>query len=283
MPQQDQSHSTPGGNTVLVEFEERVAWVKMNRPEKRNAINPTLSGEMIEVLDALEVDPRCGVLVLTGNGEAYSAGMDLREFFRATDPLPAEERARYTRASAQWQWRRLSYFMKPTIAMVNGWCFGGAFNNLIACDLAIAAEEAKFGLSEINWGIIPAGNVLKSVMSVMGQRDALYYTMTGETFDGIKAAAMGLVNEAVPASRLRQRTMELAKVLLSKNPTALRAAKHACRRVRDLSWDDAEDYLGAKLDQSRFLDPERGREQGLKQFLDDKTYRPGLRGYERKR
>ncbi|HLH78134.1 MAG TPA: p-hydroxycinnamoyl CoA hydratase/lyase [Candidatus Binataceae bacterium] len=278
----DPSQAIPGGNTVLVEFEERVAWVKMNRPAKRNAINPTLSAEMLAVLDALEADPRCGVLILTGIGEAYSAGMDLQEFFRATDGLPAEERVRYTRASAQWQWRRLSYFMKPTIAMVNGWCFGGAFNNLIACDLAIAAEDAKFGLSEINWGIIPAGNVLKSVMSVMGQRDALYYTMTGETFDGVKAAAMGLVNEAVPASRLRQRTLELAKVLLSKNPTALRTAKHACRRVRDLSWDDAEDYLSAKLDQSRFLDPERGREQGLKQFLDDKTYRPGLRGYERK-
>jgi len=171
--------------------------------------------------------------------------------------------------------------MKPTIAMVNGWCFGGAFNSVVACDLAIAAEEATFGLSEINWGIIPAGNVLKSVTSVMNPRDAMYYTMTGETFDGRKAAATGLVNEAVPLARLRERTRELAEVLLAKNPATLRTAKHACRRVRDLSWDDAEDYLFAKFDQMRFLDREKGRDKGLKQFLDEKSYRPGLGGYRR--
>ncbi len=271
----------PGGKTVLVELDEGIAWVTMNRPEKRNAVNPELSAEMLAVLDALEVDERCGVLVLTGAGEAYCAGMDLREFFRATDALSPEERARFTRASAQWQWRRLSYYMKPTIAMVNGWCFGGAFNHLIGCDLAIADEEAQFGLSEINWGIIPAGNVLKSVASVMNQRDALYYTMTGETFSGRKAAEMGLVNEAVPKARLRARTRELATSLLGKNPTVLRAAKHACRRVRSMDWDEAEDYLFAKLDQSRLQDPERGREKGMGQFLDDKSYRPGLGGYRR--
>jgi feruloyl-CoA hydratase/lyase len=104
----------PGGNTVLVEIDEGIAWVTMNRPEKRNAISPALNAEMIEVLDALEVDPRRGVLVLTGAGEAYSAGMDLKEFFRATDHLSTEERAQVTRGSGAWQWRRLSYYMKPT-------------------------------------------------------------------------------------------------------------------------------------------------------------------------
>jgi feruloyl-CoA hydratase/lyase len=271
----------PGGNTVLVEFEDGIAWVTMNRPDKRNAISPTLNAEMIQVLDAIEVDSRCGVLVLTGAGESYSAGMDLKEFFRATDHLSIEERTQVTRGSGAWQWRRLSYYLKPTIAMVNGWCFGGAFNNLIGCDLAIADEEAKFGLSEINWGIIPAGNVLKAVMSVMNQRDALYYTMTGETFTGRQAAQMGLVNEAVPKERLRERTRELAKVLLGKNPIVLRSAKHACRRVGTMDWDQSEDYLFAKLDQARLLDPERGREKGLTQFLDEKSYRPGLGGYRR--
>jgi trans-feruloyl-CoA hydratase/vanillin synthase len=271
----------PGGKTVLVEIENRIAWVTLNRPEKRNAINPELMTEMLQVFDSLEADDRAGVLVLTGAGEAYSAGMDMQEFFRASDPLTPEARAQVTRLSAQVNWRRLSYYMKPTIAMVNGWCFGGGFNSVIACDLAIAAEEATFGLSEINWGIIPAGNVLKSVTSVMNQRDALYYTMTGATFDGRKAAAMGLVNEAVPLSRLSERTRGLAEVLLEKNPATLRAAKHACKRVRDLSWDDAEDYLFAKIDQMRFLDREKGRDKGLAQFLDEKSYRPGLGGYRR--
>ena len=151
--------SLPGGKTVLVSIENKIAWVTLNRPEKRNAISPELCNEMLQVLDALEADTRVGVLVLTGAGDAYSAGMDLREFFRASDPLTVEERAVFTRSSAQWQWRRLGNFLKPTICMVNGWCFGGAFNSMTACDIAIAAEEARFGLSEINWGIIPAGNV----------------------------------------------------------------------------------------------------------------------------
>jgi len=271
----------PGGNTVLVEIENRIAWVTMNRPEKRNAISPALSFEMLDVFEALEADERCGVLVLTGAGETYSSGMDLREYFRATDKLSYDERVKIMRKSATAQWKRLQFYGKPTIAMVHGWCFGGAFNSLIACDLAIAAEDATFGLSEINWGIIPAGTVTKAVASMMGQRDTMYYIMTGETFDGRKAAAMGLVNEAVPRAQLRERTRKLAETLLQKNPMALRIAKHAARRIGSMSWEDAEDYLFAKLDQLRFLDPEKGREQGMKQFLDEKSYRPGLEAYRR--
>jgi trans-feruloyl-CoA hydratase/vanillin synthase len=275
------SAPVPGGDTVLVEFEDGIAWVTMNRPEKRNAMSPALAAEMLQVMNALEVDTRCKVLVLTGAGNSFSAGMDLKEFFRATDSLSPPEREQITRTNAQWQWRQLMFYPKPTIAMVNGWCFGGAFTPLVSCDLAIAAEEATFGLSEINWGIIPAGVVTKAVAQVMSQRDALYYIMTGETFDGRKAAAMNLVNEAVPLKELRTRTKALAETLMGKNPTVLRAAKTAYRRVRDMSYDDANDYLMAKNDQARLFDPERGREQGLKQFLDEKSFRPGLGGYKR--
>ena len=271
----------PGGKTVLVEFDDGIAWVKMNRPEKRNAISAELALEMFDVIDALEVDDRCRVLVLTGSGEAFSAGMDLRDYFRASDKATAVQRARLYRTNAMWQWRRLLHYPKPTIAMVNGWCFGGAFTPLIACDLAIAAEDAVFGLSEINWGIIPGGVVSKAITEVLGLRQALYHVMTGENFDGRKAAALGLVNEAVPAGRLRPRTAELARVLLGKNPSVLRQAKIALKYARDMSWDEAAEYLAAKSDQTIFQDPERGREQGMKQVLDEKSYRPGLGAYKR--
>ncbi|HVO16480.1 MAG TPA: p-hydroxycinnamoyl CoA hydratase/lyase [Alphaproteobacteria bacterium] len=273
----------PGGKTVLVEFDDGIAWVRMNRPEKRNAISAELAYEMFDVIDALEVDERCRVVVLTGSGEAFSAGMDLRDYFRASDKATPVERARLFRTNAMWQWRRLLHYPKPTIAMVNGWCFGGAFTPLVACDLAIAAEDAIFGLSEINWGIIPGGVVSKAITEVLGLRQALYYVMTGENFDGRKAASIGLVNEAVPADRLRARTAELARVLMNKNPSVLRQAKIAVKYARDMSWDEAAEYLAAKSDQTIFQDPERGREQGMKQFLDEKSYRPGLGGYKRDR
>lgn len=202
---------------VRVEFEDRIAWVTINRPEKRNAISPALAAKMSMTLDALETDDRCGVLVLTGTGQAFHSGMDLREFFRATDGMQIEARRRLSEINSDWQWRRLMFFAKPTIAMVNGFCFGGGLNPVCACDIAIAAEEATFGVSEVNWGIIPAGNVLKMMSWIMPPRDGLYYSMTGEPFDGRKAADMRLVNEAVPLARLRERTTEVARLLLGEN------------------------------------------------------------------
>src|SRR5919206_377822 len=112
-------------------------------------------------------------------------------------------RRKVRRDSMGWQWRTLRNFPKPTIAMVNGWCFGGAFTPLVACDLAIAADEAQFGLSEINWGIPPGSVVNKALAETVGSRAALLYIMTGRTFDGRQAAEMGLVNSSVPLEQLR--------------------------------------------------------------------------------
>src|SRR5215510_6554664 len=250
--------------TVTVELADGIAWVTLDRPEKRNAMNPTLNREMVEVLLELDAEDACGVLVLTGAGDSFSAGMDLKEYFREVDEQPEHVQRRVRRDANYWQWRLLRTYPKPTIAMVNGWCFGGAFTPLCACDLAVAADEATFGLSE-----------------TVGTREALLYIMTGRTFDGRKAAEMGLVNLSVPRERLRSEVESLARELLEKNPVVLRAAKLGFKHAQTMSWDTAEDYLYAKLEQSRFLDEEHGREQGLAQFLDEKSIKPGLEAYKR--
>ncbi|HCV75475.1 MULTISPECIES: p-hydroxycinnamoyl CoA hydratase/lyase [Pseudomonadaceae] len=267
--------------TVKVDIEDGIAWVTLNRPEKRNAMSPTLNREMVEVLETLEQDATAGVLVLTGAGEAWTAGMDLKEYFRETDAGPEILQEKIRREASQWQWKLLRMYAKPTIAMVNGWCFGGGFSPLVACDLAITADEATFGLSEINWGIPPGNLVSKALADTVGHRTALYYVMTGKTFSGPEAAAMGLVNQSVPRDQLREVTTALARELLDKNPVVLRAAKVGFKRCRELTWEQNEDYLYAKLDQSRLQDPEGGREQGMKQFLDDKSIKPGLQTYKR--
>ncbi|MGY1411001.1 MULTISPECIES: p-hydroxycinnamoyl CoA hydratase/lyase [unclassified Luteimonas] len=266
---------------VEVQVEDGVAWVTLNRPSKRNAMSPTLNREMLEVLDAVELDRDAQVLVLTGAGESWSAGMDLKEYFRETDGHDEIAQERIRRECSAWQWQRLRFYTKATIAAVNGWCFGGAFSPLVACDLAIAADEAVFGLSEINWGIPPGNLVSKAVADTMGHRQALYYIMTGKTFTGQEAAAMGLVNASVPRARLREEVKALAATLLEKNPVVLRFARHGFKRCRELTWEQSEDYLYAKVDQSNHRDPECGRAQGLKQFLDDKTIKPGLQTYRR--
>jgi feruloyl-CoA hydratase/lyase len=163
--------------TVLAEIEDGIAWVTLNRPDKRNAMSPTLNKEMCDVLETLEQDPAAKVLVLTGAGESWSAGMDLKEYFRETDGQPEIVQEKVRREASTWQWSLLRMYAKPTIAMVNGWCFGGAFSPLVACDLAIANEKAVFGLSEINWGIPPGNLVSKAVADTMGHRKALEYIM----------------------------------------------------------------------------------------------------------
>ena len=135
---------------------------------------------------------------------------------------------------------------KPTIAMVNGFCFGGGFTQLIACDFAFAAEDATFGLSEVNWGILPGGFVSKALTEALSLRDAVWYAVTGETFDARMAERIRLINRAVPRAKLREETVALAQKLMKLNPEAIRATKQAIKAVRDVSIDAAADYLTAK-------------------------------------
>ncbi len=266
--------------TVKVEVTDHVAWVTFNRPEKRNAMNPTMHFEMVEILNQLEVDPEVHVLVFTGAGDAFCAGQDLKEYFRALDDKPAE-RARASWAAQEWRWRRLWYYSKPTIAMVNGYCFGGAFTTLTSCDIAIAAEEATFGLSEVNWGILPGGNVSRALTEVLRLRDIMYLILTGEPFDGSRAKEIGLVNEVVPLASLRERVTELATVLADKSPAVVSATKQAYKFCKDMDFYQAEEYLKAKSHLLTLSDPDKSRSEGMSQFLDKKEFRPGLQGYNR--
>jgi trans-feruloyl-CoA hydratase/vanillin synthase len=167
--------------------------------------------------------------------------------------------------------------------MVNGYCFGGAFTQLCACDFAIAANDAVFGLSEVNWGIIPGGIVSWNVADVLSFRDALYYAVTGDPFTGKEAEKMRLVNFSVPKGKLRAETVKLAKKLMKKSPNAMRHTKEAIRVVRRMNVDDARDYLGVKGVACKATDAVDGRGEGMRQFLDEKTYRPGLGEFSMKK
>jgi feruloyl-CoA hydratase/lyase len=171
--------------TVKVEREEGVTFLILNRPDQRNAMSPQLHSEMSFALDELAEDEETKVVVITGAGKAFCAGQDLKLYFRANDSDP-KGRARARRDSHGWRWEKLSKYPKPTIAMVNGYCFGGAFTTVCACDFVMTADEATFGLSEVNWGIIPGGLVAWNVVRVLGYRDAMWYATTGETFTGSK-------------------------------------------------------------------------------------------------
>ena len=267
---------------IKIEKDKGITWLFMNRPDKRNAMSPQLHLEMDEALDELAVDPETEVVVLTGAGDAFCAGQDIKLYFRGGDADP-KLRRKAGRASNNWRWQKLSTFPKPTIAMINGYCFGGGFTQVCACDFAIASDEAIFGLSEVNWGILPGGIVSWNVVQTLNFRDGMYYALTGDTFDGKKAAQMGFVNFSYPKAKLKEETVKLAKKMMEKSPAVVRYTKEALRAVRFMNEPQAADYLGAKGDALRFNDKEDSRGQGMKQFLDDKTYRPGLGHFQRQK
>ena len=272
--------SEPSYETVLVDKQDGIAWVTLNRPEKRNAMSPQVCFDMVDVLTRLDTDPEVQILVLTGAGEAFSAGMDLKLFFREMDDKPVE-RAVAREADRRWGWYKLTNFSKPTIAMVNGFCFGGAFIPVVACDFAIAADEATFGLSEVNWGILPGGLVSKVVTMTMNYRKSMYYAMTGRPFDGKTAAEIGLVTYSVPGKRLRDEVVDLAADLMKKSPEVLRATKETIRTVRMMSIEESYEFIQAKSEQLRFRDLENTRQRGMGEFLDEKSYRPGFEAVRR--
>jgi trans-feruloyl-CoA hydratase/vanillin synthase len=158
--------------------------------------------------------------------------------------------------------------------MIEGYCVGGAFMQLCAVDFAVAAEDTVFSLSEVNWGILPGALVSKVVADTILPRHALYYACLGEPFDGKEAERIGLINFAVPKKQLVDKTIDLAKKLMAKSPAVLRATKQAVRNVRTMDFDQSYDYLAAKGQAIKVGDTEDSYNTGLKQFLDEKSYKP---------
>ncbi|MDE2403211.1 MAG: p-hydroxycinnamoyl CoA hydratase/lyase [Sphingomonadales bacterium] len=266
-------------DTVAVRVEDGIAWVSYNRPEKRNCMSPKLNRQMKRVLEDLEFRDDVRVLVLTGEGDAFSAGMDLKEYFRDNEALGIGAIRKSQREAYGW-WDRLRWYEKPTIGMVNGWAFGGAYGPLHALDIVVAADDATFGLSEINWGILPGGGASKVAQELMPFRKAIYHAMMGENLTGKQAAEQGLVTESVPADRLRARVVEIAGVLKQKDPDALRATKWAMRRMTEMTFDNAMDYLIRAQEALNGMGGLEARKEATKQFLDDKTFKPGLGAFD---
>ena len=265
--------------TILVEVDsDGVASLTFNRPQKKNAMNPRLHEEVTAALEELRYDDRAKVVVITGAGDAFSSGMDLKEYFIDLKDSP-KEYDRINRLSIEWRGRTIRHFPKPTIAMVNGFCFGGALPIVESCDLAICANESQFGLSEINYKNFPAGSVTRSLVNIMQPRDLLWYTLTVRPWNGKKAEEMRFVNVSVPLAKLREQTFDVAREIAAKDASALTAAKETYRFSLGLDWDTAINFSNAKLAQHQKRQNDTFRSEGIADFLDGK-YKPGLQSHD---
>src|SRR5712692_4866717 len=213
-------------STVLLERRGPAAWITLNRPEKLNAMNEDLVRELRKTLTAVEADDEVKVVVLTGAGRAFSAGYDISE--EVTGRIEGADQWRTVLALDVDLAMELWSLSRPTIAAVRGWCLAGACELAMACDLIVAAEDARFGEPEIRYG---SGPVTLLMPFLLGQKKTNELLFTGDTIDAGEAERIGLVNRVVAADRLEEAVGDLVRKIAPAPLPVLRLTKLALLRA----------------------------------------------------
>ena len=220
---------------VEVVREGAVARVWFNRPEAHNALSAELGAALVEALAALRDDAGCRVVVLGGRGPSFCAGADIGAMKASAAASYDENLAEAGRLGAVFA--ALADFPKPVVGRLHGGVYGGGVGFCCACDLVVASDDAKFGLTEVRLGILP-GLISPYVIRRLGDRAARELMLTGERFDAARAHAVGLVNHVVPAESLDAAVAERVGELLKGGPAAQAAVKQLFVRWHDQGWDE---------------------------------------------
>lgn len=226
---------TPSCETLTVEIRDGVARVALARPDVHNAFNDTLIGELDRALAALDADDAVRAVILLGEGKSFSAGADLTWMKRMATLAPGENLADAMAMARMLA--RLRNLSKPTIARVHGAAFGGGVGLVACCDIAVAAQDATFSLSEVKLGLIPA-TISPYVVEAIGVRHARRYFVSAERFDAAEACRIGLVHDLAPFEELDGKINEILGSLLTAGPKAQAAAKELVRAVAHQAVDE---------------------------------------------
>lgn len=246
--------------TILYSKDSGVATVQLNRPEALNAINEKVLEELSIVNDYIANDDDVRVLVIKGDGNAFAAGADIKSFVNYS-PREAHQYI----YKVQISMNKLMALGKPSIASIAGYALGGGCEMALACDIRIAADNALFGLPEINLGIVPGGSGTQRLTRLVGEGKAKELIFLGEVFDAKKALDLGLINLLVPLANLEEETMKLARKLSRKPPVAIRTAKELIH----LSYD-VDLYTGLMMEKEKFayLFSTEDQREGMMAFLE---------------
>jgi len=217
-----------GYSTLIVERAGAIATITLNRPAARNALDLAMRQEMLAALDEVEADETVRVLILTGAGDHFCAGGDVKSM-RERRQTAAEGRVRVQMLNRMVE--RLVDFPRPTIAMVDGYAVGAGTNLALCCDIVIASERAKFGELFNKIGLAPDGGGTWFLPRLVGLARAKELIFTGDVFDAAEAARIGLVNHVVPLAEVRAATRALAEKIASGPPAVQRMAKHMLNRA----------------------------------------------------
>jgi enoyl-CoA hydratase len=216
-------------DTLLVEQRQQTVYITLNRPTSLNALNTTLRRELKQCFTDLQADPDVRVVVITGAGRAFCAGADIKEWREPTSVVEdREERARLN------FWQTMSRCEVPIIAAINGYALGGGCELAMCCDIRIASDQAQLGLTEVTLGIIPGGGGTQRLPRLVGQGKALELILTGRRIAAPEALRLGLVEQVVPHAQLLTAVDDLAQTIVSRAPLAVKYAKEAVVRGREL-------------------------------------------------
>lgn len=247
---------------------DKIALITINRPEAMNAIDPETNEQLDRIFDEFAQNRDLWVAVLTGAGEkAFSAGADLKKMvpFNANrTAVDGRESMEKPHAAFGSILRNYTCF-KPIIAAVNGICLGGGLEIALACDIRYASENAKFGLPETKWGLIPGGGGTQRLPRTISRSYAMEMMFTGKTIDAEEALRVGLVSRVVPQSELLDVTLELAQTICERAPLAVRGVKECVMRGEHMALEDALRY---EVDMRDFLRHTEDAKEGPRAFAE---------------
>jgi enoyl-CoA hydratase len=240
--------------------------LRLNRPERRNALaTPFLAG-LAEALKQADADEAVRCIVVTGGEQVFAAGADIREM---ADRSPPEALA--DRRPALWA--EIRAVSKPMVAAVNGWCLGAGCELLMCCDLSVAARDARFGQPETNLGIIPGAGGTATLPRLVGRTAAMRMVLLGEPISAEEAQALGLVAEVVEPDQVAARALEIAGKIAGRAPVAMRQAKAMVRSAFDLPHTA---HLAAERQAFALLFATEDKQEGVQAFLEKRP--PQWRG-----
>ncbi|HSP07382.1 MAG TPA: enoyl-CoA hydratase-related protein [Acidobacteriota bacterium] len=218
---------------VQLDIRDRIAYITINRPEVRNALDLQTVNELHAVLEQINRSDQTGAVILTGGGDkVFVSGADIRDI-RARNKMDALKgiNSRLFKAVEDCE--------KPVVAAVNGFALGGGFELALSCDIRICSDNARFGLPEVSLGILPGAGGLYRLQRIAGLGAAKEMILTGNILDADRALQLGLVSEVVPQPKLMSAAQQLAEKILSRGPLAVRLAKRSLNLVTQMSTEAA--------------------------------------------
>ena len=252
--------------TIIIEVEDGVGLIRLNRPKVLNALNSTVSAELGSALEQLDADENVGCIVLTGNEKAFAAGADISEMAgESAVDLMQSDRFRH--------WDRIRRIKKPVIAAVSGYALGGGCELALACDMIVASETAKFGQPEVTLGIIPGAGGTQRLTRAAGKALAMEVILANRWLSAGEAERAGLVNRVVPVESYLEEAMELARNIAGQAPLAVRLAKESINRAFETGLTEG---LAGERQNFYLLFATEDQAEGMRAFMEKRD--PEFRG-----